>query len=131
MAIIEVKTSAQLKAALKKGAIAKLLKGVFDLETSGTEAPEIIVTAEAEFTLVAGGSSQPRVEARESSQPRVVAWESSQPVTYTLPSESGGSLRGAGFRNTAVTDGGTWSRPSRGRIDQHPTEPKTRWEVAA
>jgi hypothetical protein len=29
------------------------------------------------------------------------------------------------------TKGGSWSRPSRGRDDKHPTEPKTLFEVTA
>jgi len=52
-------------------------------------------------------------------------------LTYTLPHEGGASLRGAGFRHTHTTDGGSWSRPSRGRIDKHPTQEKFRWEAAA
>jgi hypothetical protein len=52
-------------------------------------------------------------------------------ITYTLPSEGGASLRGAGFQAVAETEGGSWSRPSRPRIDTHPTEPKLRWEAAA
>lgn len=52
-------------------------------------------------------------------------------VTYTLPSEGGSSLRAAGYEAVAQTDGGSWSRPSRRRVDAHPTDPKTRWEAAA
>lgn len=52
-------------------------------------------------------------------------------VTYTLPSEGGASLRAAGYERSGETDGGSWSCPSRPRIDSHPTEPKTRWEAAA
>lgn len=50
-------------------------------------------------------------------------------VTYTLPSESGASLRGAGWRLIGEAGGGSWSRPSRGRIDRHPLQPKLRWEA--
>lgn len=49
-------------------------------------------------------------------------------MTYTLLSEPGTSLIAAGWRPVAVTDGGSWSRPSRGRKDKHPTERKVRWE---
>lgn len=49
-------------------------------------------------------------------------------ITYTLLSEPGTSLRAAGWRPTAVTDGGSWSRPSRGRDDKHPLDRKIRWE---
>jgi len=49
-------------------------------------------------------------------------------MTYTLLSEPGTSLIAAGWRPVAVTDGGSWSRPSRNRTDSHPTERKIRWE---
>jgi hypothetical protein len=52
-------------------------------------------------------------------------------ITYTLASEPGTSLRGAGWMRTAETSGGSWDRSSRGRTDKHPTEPKVRWEVHA
>lgn len=50
-------------------------------------------------------------------------------VTYTLPSESGASLRGAGWRCLGEAGGGKWSRQSRPRVDLHPTQRKLRWEV--
>lgn len=50
-------------------------------------------------------------------------------LTYTLLSESGASLRAAGFEEVAITDGGSWDRPSRPRTDKHPTERKRRWEA--
>lgn len=50
-------------------------------------------------------------------------------ITYTLASEPGTSLRAAGWRRVRETDGGSWSCPSRPRVDQHPTEPKVLWEV--
>ena len=49
-------------------------------------------------------------------------------VTYTLSTERGTSLRAAGFRPTAKTQGGSWNRADRPRIDKAPTTPKTRWE---
>lgn len=49
-------------------------------------------------------------------------------VTYTLPSEGGASLRGAGFRCVGVAGGGSWSRSRRPRVDTHPTQQKLRWE---
>lgn len=52
-------------------------------------------------------------------------------LTYTLGSEPGTSLWAAGWHPVARTDGGSWDRPSRGRTDRHPTEPKTRWHAAA
>lgn len=51
-------------------------------------------------------------------------------LTYTLTDEGGASLRGAGFKQTATTGGGCWSRPSRERTDKHPTQQKFRWEAA-
>ena len=52
-------------------------------------------------------------------------------ITYSLPSESGESLRGAGFRCIGVAGGGSWSRDSRPRVDLHPTQEKLRWEARA
>lgn len=50
-------------------------------------------------------------------------------ITYTLLSEPGTSLRAAGWRPVAVTDGGSWDRPSRGRKNEtHPLDRKIRWE---
>lgn len=51
-------------------------------------------------------------------------------ITYTLPEEGGASLRGAGFKLIGERGGGKWSRPSRPRIDTHPTQTKLLWEVA-
>lgn len=51
-------------------------------------------------------------------------------VTYTLASETGASLRGAGFRCIGAAGGGSWSCPSRPRVDEHPTQVKMRWEVS-
>ena len=52
-------------------------------------------------------------------------------VTYTLPEESGASLRGAGWRLLGQAGGGSWSRPTRPREDKHPMQVKLRWEVTA
>lgn len=52
-------------------------------------------------------------------------------VTYTLDSEAGTSLRGAGWKLVAQTDGGSWSCPSRPRVDRHPLQGKLRWEMTA
>jgi len=52
-------------------------------------------------------------------------------ITYTLPSESGASLRGAGFKLLGQRGGGSWNCPSRPRTDKHPTEKKFAWEIAA
>lgn len=50
-------------------------------------------------------------------------------ITYTLASESGTSLKAAGWKLTAESAGGPWDRPSRPRIDHHPTDPKLRWQT--
>lgn len=54
-------------------------------------------------------------------------------VTYTLDSESGVSLRAAGWKCLGVAGGGTWHRPHAGRprVDKHPTQRKFRWEAPA
>lgn len=49
--------------------------------------------------------------------------------TYILASEAGTTLKAAGWRLIGQTKGGSWSRPSRGRDDKHPTEPKLLFEV--
>jgi len=47
--------------------------------------------------------------------------------TYILASESGDSLRAAGWVCEGPAGGGTWSRSDRARVDSHPIEPKIRW----
>lgn len=51
--------------------------------------------------------------------------------TYTLASESGASLRGAGWRIVSEVKGRSWDTPSRRRTDKHPTSDKLLWEPAA
>lgn len=50
-------------------------------------------------------------------------------ITYTLETEGGASLRGAGWICLGKTGGGSWSRKDRPRVDTHPTAPKLIWEV--
>lgn len=50
-------------------------------------------------------------------------------ITYTLPAEGGASLRGAGWRVVGKRGGGSWSCPSRPRIDCHPQQTKLLWEA--
>ena len=52
-------------------------------------------------------------------------------VTYTLADEGGSSLRASGWRLVGAAGGGSWSRPSRPRVDLHPTQQKLRWGLAA
>lgn len=50
-------------------------------------------------------------------------------ITYTLPSESGASLRGAGWLLIGERGGGSWDRENRPRVDKAPTCQKLLWEV--
>lgn len=50
-------------------------------------------------------------------------------VTYTLPEEGGASLRAAGWQLIGEVGGGSWSCPSRPRVDHHPLQGKLRWEM--
>lgn len=52
-------------------------------------------------------------------------------ITYTLASEPGSSLLGAGWKCIGTAGGGSWYTPSRPRVDKHPTQEKLRWEVLA
>lgn len=49
--------------------------------------------------------------------------------TYTLASESGASLRAAGWRLIGEAGGGGWNCASRPRVDTHPLQRKLRWEA--
>lgn len=48
-------------------------------------------------------------------------------ITYILESESGASLKAAGWKQEEVTNGGTWNRKSRPRSTTAPTVPKKRY----
>ena len=48
-------------------------------------------------------------------------------ITYTLPEESGASLRAAGWRCLGSAGGGSWNTPSRPRVDTHPLQAKLKW----
>jgi len=51
-------------------------------------------------------------------------------ITYTLQSESGSSLKGAGWNPTAETKPGSWNREGRRRYEQPIyKEVKIRWEA--
>lgn len=51
-------------------------------------------------------------------------------ITYTLASETGCSLIAAGWKPIRLAGGGSWSVPSRPRVDKAPTEQKMLWEAA-
>lgn len=48
-------------------------------------------------------------------------------LTYILASETGGSLKAAGWRFLWNVKGRSWDTPSRPRTDKHPTEDKQAW----
>jgi hypothetical protein len=55
-------------------------------------------------------------------------------VTYTLQTESGASLRGAGWKVVGEVKGGGWNRPSLDRVRAWQPiygQQKFRWEVSA
>lgn len=51
-------------------------------------------------------------------------------ITYTLASEHSGSLRGSGWRLLGAAGGGSWSRPSRPRVEQKHQGQKQLWEAS-
>lgn len=51
--------------------------------------------------------------------------------TYILKSEPGTTLLASGWRLIGERGGGSWSVPSRPRVDLHPLEPKLLFEVVA
>lgn len=52
-------------------------------------------------------------------------------ITYTLAEEPGTSLKAAGWMPLYTNKGGSWSSPSRPRVDTHPLGQKTLWEAAS
>lgn len=52
-------------------------------------------------------------------------------ITYVLGSESGTSVKAAGWKVVGERGGGSWSCPSRPRVDKHPTQSKMLYEVTA
>ena len=48
-------------------------------------------------------------------------------ITYTLDTESGVSLKAAGWSLIGSTNGGSWPTPSRPRVDKHPLQAKFKW----
>jgi hypothetical protein len=49
-------------------------------------------------------------------------------ITYTLGSETGTSIKAAGWREVGKAGGGQWTRPSRPRVETRNPEQKTLWE---
>ncbi len=52
-------------------------------------------------------------------------------ITYTLNTEPGTSLKAAGWKLLGERGGGSWSVPSRPRVDRHPLQMKFLWEAPA
>lgn len=52
-------------------------------------------------------------------------------ITYVLKSETGASVKAAGWKCVGETTGRSWNVPSRPRVDKHPLEPRLRFEVAS
>ena len=50
-------------------------------------------------------------------------------VTYSLPEESGVSLRASGWKCIGEAGGGNWNKPGRPRVDTALQQAKFRWEV--
>lgn len=51
-------------------------------------------------------------------------------ITYILESETGISLRASNWHLVGIRGGGSWSVPSRPRIDKHPIEQKLLFEIS-
>jgi hypothetical protein len=49
-------------------------------------------------------------------------------VTYTLATESGTSIKAAGWKEVGKAGGGQWTRPSRPRVETRNAGQKTLWE---
>ena len=60
---------------------------------------------------------------------KAMGYRPEQIITYTLEGEDGASLRAAGWQLDGLSGGGSWDRPSRLRVDAHPTERKFRWHA--
>lgn len=52
-------------------------------------------------------------------------------ITYILDSESGISLKASGWRCVGKSGGGSWTTPSRPRVDKAPTERKIKYSINA
>lgn len=50
-------------------------------------------------------------------------------ITYILESEDGASLKASNWKCIGKSDGGSWSRKDRPRVDMHPTQMKIRYEI--
>ncbi len=52
-------------------------------------------------------------------------------ITYTLASETGTSLKAAGWVRVGAAGGGSWGSRARPRVDKHPLQPKIKYSMSA
>jgi hypothetical protein len=52
-------------------------------------------------------------------------------ITYILSTETGSSLKAAGWKCLGEAGGGSWSSKARPRVDTHPLQKKLKFEIAA
>lgn len=52
-------------------------------------------------------------------------------ITYVLGTESGTSVKAAGWKCVGSTPGRSWNVPTRPRVDKSPLVPKLRFEISA
>ena len=52
-------------------------------------------------------------------------------ITYILSEEPGASLKASGWRCLGKAGGGSWSVPSRPRVNKHPTQIKMKYEIGS
>lgn len=50
-------------------------------------------------------------------------------ITYILDTEPGTTLKAAGWKCIGQRGGGSWSKPSRPRVDKHPLQKKLLWQA--
>lgn len=52
-------------------------------------------------------------------------------ITYVLSTETGDSVKAAGWKCVGSTPGRSWNVPTRPRVDKHPLQPRLRFEACA
>jgi hypothetical protein len=50
-------------------------------------------------------------------------------ITYTLPNETGASLKASGWRCIGIAGGGDWNTQSRPRVETNHKQKKLKWEA--
>ena len=86
-------------------------------------------TAEVTRACVADGNPNANSKLYRAAWRAALAMGYRRLITYTLPEESGASLRGAGLKCLGLAGGGTWNRKARPRVDTHPIGQKLLWEI--